>query len=118
MNTRSIIPLIDLGFLTLGAVVALLAQSEFIERLPLNLAQADGAERTPLLADHASIAISQDELFIDGVAVTLDELPNELNGRTPVVRPEADIDAERLIRLLAVLADFNPTVQLEYDASD
>jgi hypothetical protein len=115
VNTRGIIPLIDLGFLTLGAVVALLAESEFLERLPIDLAQAPGGvERADAPVEHLAVSVTADEVFIDGAAVPLGEVASRIAGRDAVVRPAADIDAARLLVVLRELAGAS-SVQIEHE---
>ena len=114
MNTRGVIPLIDLGFLTLGAVVALLAQSEFVQRLPIDLAEGPATTNSATLGEHAAIDVTPDAVFVDGEAIGLDELLEAVSGRTPIVRPAREVDAERLIAVLARLAEAGLGARLEY----
>ncbi len=116
MNARSLIPLIDLGFLTLGAVVALLAQSEFVERLPIRLAEGPPVERADVAPEHLVIDLTRDGLFIDGEAASLDAAVALVSDHrmAVIVRPERDLPADRLIDTLAAIAPHAAAVHLEY----
>ena len=115
MNARGIIPLIDLGFLPLGAVVALLAESEFLERLPIDLARAPGGEeRSEATPEHVAVTVLVDRVLVDGVLTQPQDLAGLLVGRDVVVRPGAGLDAERLLAVLRELTEA-ASVQIEHD---
>lgn len=115
MKSKSLVPLIDLGFLSLGAVLALLTQSQFVEAIPVQLAEAEGSTVTAADEPEVFVTVTPDSLFIDQSPATLDDLRRLEPGGLAVVRADATTSTQRLVDVLSALGEAEVQMTLEVD---
>lgn len=116
-SARWMIPMLDFVFLSLGGLVALLTQTEFIKTLPLRLAEASGAEAAAVDEAFDVVSITAEAVAVNGEVVPLAAVGALLSHETVVVRCDAVVGVERLIAVLGVLreagADRDVRLQVE-----
>lgn len=115
MNARSMLPLIDLGFLTLGAVVALLAESSprKIEMIPVDLASASaGSSQLLDVREPVVVTVTPGALLVGDQESTLDALVGAINGRDVILQPDKGSDAQDLIGVMSTLTAAGIDVRL------
>ena len=113
MSGKTVIPLIDLVFLTLGSVLAAMTQMERIEAIPVAVARvgAGGASirRGPLDV----VTVTGDGLTCNGQPVTEEQLGSRLGGRPVVLRAHRALATERTLAVLDRIARTAADVSLE-----
>ena len=113
MQGRVSIPLIDLVFLSLGAIVAILSQTQLIRALPVEVTEVERGIAAIARDRMAVVTISRDGLFADGEPVGLDELVGVVDGRLALLRVDRRVPAETLVRVMSVLAAGEVELRIE-----
>jgi len=115
LNARSMLPLIDLGFLTLGAVVALLAESSprKIEMIPVDLASASaGSSQLLDVREPVVVTVTPGAILVGDQPSSLDSLVASINGRDVILQPDRGSDAQDLIVVMSTLTAAGIDVRL------
>jgi biopolymer transport protein ExbD len=115
MDARAILPLIDLVFLTLGAILAAMTQMERVTALPVELAEVGPGAAVVRQGEFAVLTLRSDGMSLDGVAVTAETLPALVAGRSVIVRCERTLASERLLQVVADLMRVGADVSLEVE---
>ncbi len=119
MTLRSMLPLIDLGFLTLGAVVAILSQTTRIDAMPVDLAEV-GPGVTAAVSDNPPVVtVRADGVFLGDRPIARGELAKLLDpSETVLVRADREAASGRLLSVLAEITAAGVDARLEVDASE
>lgn len=113
MQARVFIPLIDLAFLSLGAVVAVLSQTQLIRSLPVRITEI-GAGIAAISREQVTvITIAAGGLFIDGQPVALESLGDAVDGPLALVRADRQVPTQRLVEVMGVLAAKGVEIRVE-----
>ncbi len=115
MQARVFIPLIDMAFLSLGAVVAILSQTQLIRSLPIEITEIGRGIAAISREEVTVITIAHDGLYVDGDPVDLDALGGAVDGDLALVRADRQVPTERLVGVLAVLAAEGVEIRIEVE---
>ncbi|MHC4415562.1 MAG: ExbD/TolR family protein [Planctomycetota bacterium] len=109
------IPLIDLAFLSLGAVVAILSQSHLVRSLPVEVTEVGRGIAVISREAVTVITITTDGLYADGRPVALSELADAVNGRLVLLRVDRRVPTETLVGVMSVLAANDVELRIEVE---
>lgn len=113
MKTQAILPLVDLGFLSLGAIVAVLTQTQLIDALPLELAR-DGEGIAPRVSESLPIVrIDETGVELDSEPIALGQLADVVKGDRVIVRTAGESTTQQLVDVLGALASAGIAAELE-----
>ena len=115
MDARSILPLIDLVFLTLGAILAAMTQMERVTALPVELAEVGPGAAIVRQGEFMVLTVRAESLALDGVALTAQELPALVAGGQVVVRCAGELPSQRLLEVVAEVLGAGADVSLEVE---
>ncbi len=115
MQARVILPLIDLAFLSLGAIVAILSQTQLIRSLPVEVTEIGRGIAVITRDEVTVITITRDGLYVDGLDVGLDELGGIVEGSLALVRVDRRVPTERLVTVMSVLAANGVEIRIEVE---
>ncbi len=115
MQGRVFIPMIDLAFLSLGAIVAILSQTQLVRSLPVELTEVEEGIAAISRDQIAVITIAREGLFADGEPVALGELATAVGGRLALLRTDRRVPTESLIKVMSVLAAHHVELRIEVD---
>ncbi len=115
MQARIFISLIDLAFLSLAAVIAILSQTQIVRALPVQITRIASGIAVVTRDDVTVVTITTDGLFVDGEPVTLAELGGVVDGPTAILRVDRTVPTERLIRVMGELAGDNVELRIEVE---
>ena len=115
MQARVFLPLIDLAFLSLGAIVAILSQTQLIRSLPVEVTEIGRGIAVITRDEVTVITITRDGLYVDGRDVGLDELGGAVEGRLALVRVDRRVPTERLVTVMSVLAASGVEIRIEVE---
>ena len=115
MQGRVFIPMIDLAFLSLGAIVAILSQTQLVRSLPVELTEVEEGIAAISRDQIAVITIAREGLFADGEPVALGELATRVGGRLALLRTDRRVPTESLIKVMSVLAAHHVELRIEVD---
>jgi biopolymer transport protein ExbD len=115
MRALVFIPLIDLAFLSLGAVVAVLSQAQLIRSFPVEITEVRRGVAVITRESITVIVVTGDGVWVDGQPVELDRLPEAVTGRLAVVRADRLVPAEMLVRVMSILASHDVELRIEVD---
>lgn len=120
MNARHFIPLIDFGFLSLGAVMAIMSQLQSIETLPVDIARVGLGASDTLREDVVIVTITDNQLLVDDEAVGLPDLAGRIGDRLAVLRTHRRVATERLVMVMSELAsaDIEQRIEVEEVPAD
>ena len=116
MSPRSMLPLVDLVFLTLGVIVATMTQMQHVTTLSVELAEV-GPDAAEVRTDPIDvIALAHDgTMSIDGSVIDDDQLCDRINDASVVLRADRRLHVERLFEVLAELRRCGIDVSVEVD---
>ncbi len=120
MDARTIVPLIDLIFLTLGSVLGAMTQMERIETIPVEVSQVQRAGLSVQRGDFVVLTVTSDGMTLNGKPITAGELPERIAGKDVVLRAERSLPTEQtLVALsLSVKAGANVSLEVKPQSSD
>lgn len=113
MDARTILPLLDLFCLSVGALVGLLSQMEHVTSIPIALAQVGQGSAIVTQGEFVIVTLSEDGMTLDGEPVSSEELPAAVAGRQVVLRPAGDMPTQETLWVLAQLAKTGADVSIE-----
>ena len=109
------VPLLDVLFLALGAILAQMTEMERVTVLPVELEDRVGNAAVLRTGEFAVVSLDEDGLAIDGERVDEAEAMSELRGRDVVARVDRRLPTGDTLRLLALLKDAGAHVELQVD---
>ena len=115
MGMKAILPLIDLVFLTLGAILGVMTQMERVESIPVQIAQVGHGAAIVQQGDFRLLALTPKGLTLDSRPVTRTALLSQCAGQDFVLRIQKDVPTEQTLKLLADLVGAGCDVSLEVD---
>ena len=113
MQARIFISMIDLAFLSLAAVIAILSQTQLIQALPIEVTEIRQGIAAVTRDEVTVVTITDDEILVDGLPVSLHELGGAVDGPTVILRVGRMVPTERLIRVMAELAGQGVELRIE-----
>ena len=113
MDNRGILPLIDLVFLTLGAILAAMTDMQVVHALPIDVATVGQGAAIVRQGQFAILVVEADRLTIDGQAVTMEDLASNLSVERVIVRADRKLETQRLLRVVAELARVGVEMSIE-----
>ncbi len=117
MHARQFIPLIDLAFLSLGAVVAVLSQTQLVRSLEIDVSRVPPGVAAIERENLAVVSITQDGLQLDGAPITLDQLAGAVGPRLALLRVERNVPTETLVGVMSALAAGGVEIRIEVRAA-
>ncbi len=113
MQARIFISLIDLAFLSLAAVIAILSQTQIVRALPVEVTEIGRGIAVVTRDDVTVVTITLDGLFVDGKPVMLAELSGVVDGPTAILRVDRAVPTERLLGVMGELAGEDVELRIE-----
>ena len=113
MHARQFIPLIDLAFLSLGAVVAVLSQTQLVRSLEIDVSEVPPGVAAIEREDLAVVSITRDGIRLDGELVSLDALAAAVGPRLALLRVQRDVPTETLVGVMSALAAGGVEIRIE-----
>ena len=113
MTGRTMVPLIDLVFLTLGSILAAMTQMERVEAIPVAVAEVSGAAARLQRGQFDVVTVTADGVTVGGRAVAQEDLAGEVADRRVVLRAARDLPTERTLGVLAIIAEVASEVSVE-----
>ncbi len=120
MNASSVVPLIDLVFLTLGSVLGAMSQMSTVEALPVELARVGNGSAIVQAGKFEVLSLTDEGLTHKGDQVSDDQLGQIFKDGDVVLRADQSISAHRMLEVLAELArsGASVTVEVKQEASN
>jgi hypothetical protein len=115
MRPGVFIPLIDLGFLSLAAVVAILSQTRMVRSLPVEVTEINPGIAALLREDVTVITVSRDGIDVDGRRVERGAIGAAVDGRLALLRVGRDVPTQRLVGVMADLAAAGVEMRIEVE---
>ena len=113
MQARIFISMIDLAFLSLAAVIAILSQTQLIRALPIEVTEVGHGIAAVTRDEVTVVTITDDAILVDGEPVSLHDLGGAVDGPTAILRVGRMVPTERLIRVMAELAGQGVELRIE-----
>ena len=113
MGLKAILPLIDLVFLTLGAILGTMTQMERVTALPVEVARVGSGAAVVQQGEFSVLNVTADGLTLDGRPAARHEVLDQVRGRRIVLRIQRDLPTEQPLSLLAELVRAGAEVSLE-----
>ena len=113
MTGKTMVPLIDLVFLTLGSVLVTMTQMERVEAIPVAVAEVVGGAGKVQHGEFEVVTVTADGVRLGDRVVSDDHLAGEVDGRRVVLRAAADLPTERTLAVLARIAKAASEVSIE-----
>jgi biopolymer transport protein ExbD len=111
--SKSMVPLIDLVFLTLGSVLAAMTQMEKVEALGVDVARVGAGQAVVEHGQLKVVTVDEDGLRLEGRPIAPEELARQVGPEKIVLRAQRALPTERTLQALADLADLRLDVVLE-----
>ena len=116
MRLNAILPMIDLGFLTLGAILCVMTQMVRVTALDIEITRVGKGAAVVQTGEFMILTLSEDNLLtLNGEPVIQKTLLNLVRGHQIVFRVHKDVPAHRLFALLNDLTLAGATVKLEVE---
>jgi len=113
MHAKSILPLIDLVFLTLGSILGIMSQMERVTALPVELARVGSGAAIVKHGAFSIITLTKNQLTLDGAPLSKEGLKHRVGGKDVVLRPDRSVPTGRTQEVLADLVRAGARVSLE-----
>lgn len=102
MNSRMMVPLIDLVFLTLGSVLVAMTQMERVESIAVDVARVGQGSAIVQRGELEVLSVTPEGLILGENLLAPEQLARAVAGKRIVIRAEKSMPTQRT---LAVLAD-------------
>jgi len=113
MQGRIFISMIDLAFLSLAAVIAILSQTQLIRALPVEVTEVGRGIAAVARDEVTVVTITLDAILVDGEPVSLHDLGGAVDGPTVILRVGRRVPTENLVRVMAELAGQGVELRIE-----
>lgn len=117
-SQTALLPLIDLVFLALGAVLACMTQMDIVRALPVEVSRVGKGSAIVENTELSILAVGEDGMSLDGVPVTVEGLLSETPTGKIVLRADRNLPTEKTVAILAILAEAGANVSIEVDETD
>ncbi len=101
MQGRFFISLIDLAFLSLAAVIAILSQTQLVLALPIEVTEIGQGIAVVTRDEVTVVTITDEAILVDGEPVRLHDVGGAVDGPTAILRVDRLVPTEKLIRVMA-----------------
>jgi biopolymer transport protein ExbD len=115
MRAKELIPLLDVLFLALGAILAQMTEMERVTVLPVELEDRVGTAPVLRTGEFAVLTLDTEGLALDGERLEESAAMARLRGRDVVARVDRRLPTGDALRLLAMLREAGAHVELEVD---
>ena len=115
MGMKAILPLVDMVFLGLGALLGVMTQMERVESIPVQIAQVGHDAAIVQQGDFRLLTLTSKGLTLDSRPITRTTLLSQSAGEDFVLRIQKDVPTEQTLKLLADLVGAGCDVSLEVD---
>jgi biopolymer transport protein ExbD len=109
------VPLLDVLFLALGAILAQMTEMERVTVLPVELEDRVGTASVLRTGEFTVLTLDDEGLSLDGERVAETDVLTRLDGRDVVARIDRRLPTGDTLRLLALLREAGAHVELEVD---
>jgi biopolymer transport protein ExbD len=116
MKTTAVVPLLDVLFLALGAILAQMTEMERVTVLPVELEDRVGQAAVVRTGEFVVVTLDAAGLSVDGERIDAARLREHTVDRDVVARADRGVPTGETLRLLAALRDVGAHVELEVDA--
>jgi len=113
MTGKTMVPLIDLVFLTLGSILAAMTQMERVEAIPVAVAQVAGSGQAVQRGEFDIVTVTADGVTVGKRVVDEDRLADVIAGRRVVLRAERTLPTQRTLAVLARITETASEVTIE-----
>ena len=113
MESRAIIPMIDLVFLTLGGILGVMTQMEIVTALPVDITRVGHGASVVQRGDFAILALGPEGMMLDGKPVAPKDLETAVAGREVVLRADEGLPTRDTLTVMADLVRMGVNVSLE-----
>jgi len=113
MNGKTMVPLIDLVFLTLGSILAAMTQMERVEAIPVAVAQVAGAGQALQRGEFDVVTVTAQGVTVGKRVVDEANLAAEIAGRRVVLRADRTLPTQRTLAVLARITASASEVTIE-----
>lgn len=113
MTGKTMVPLIDLVFLTLGSILAAMTQMERVEALPVAVAEVSGSAARLQRGTFDVVTVTAHGVRVGDRVVAEEDLAGEIANRRVVLRAAGGLPTERTLAVLARIADVASEVSIE-----
>jgi biopolymer transport protein ExbD len=111
--SKSMLPLIDLVFLTLGSVLGAMTQMEQVESIPVDVSRVGKGAAVVNRGEFDVVAVTAEGLWHNGQQIDPVDLPALVTGRRVVLRAEKTIPTQETLDVLSRLSKSGAEVSLE-----
>jgi len=119
MQSRTVIlPLVDLVFLALGAILACMTQMDIIHALPVEISRGGSGSPVVSREDFHVLTLSPEGMSFDGQPITEKELASSAKHSKVILRAYRLLPTEETIRVIAMLSEAAAEVAIEVKPSD
>lgn len=113
MTGKTMVPLIDLVFLTLGSILAAMTQMERVESIPVAVAEVGGTSARLQRGTFDVVTVTPAGVTVGKRAVAEEDLAGEVAGRRVVLRAARGLPTGRTLAVLARIAGVASEVSIE-----
>ena len=110
---KTIVPLIDLVFLTLGSVLAMMTQMERVTAMPISVAEVGSGSAIVQHGKFDVLTLSEGGLTLNDNPVAAEHLDTRLAGKRVVLRADRKLPIERVLRVMVGLHKAGCEVSVE-----
>ncbi len=111
--TKSMVPLIDLVFLTLGSVLAAMTQMEQVEALAVDVSRVGTGQAITQQGELRIVTLTEQGLELEGEKLTAQQIAQRVGTEKIVLRARKSLPTEQTLQALADLAEVRLNVILE-----
>jgi len=114
-SQAAILPLVDLVFLALGAMLACMTQMELIQTLPVEVTRIGKGSAVPQHGKFAVLTLTERGMTLDGKPITEHELASKVANKKIVLRAYKGLPTQDTISVIAKLAEAGAEVSIEVE---
>jgi len=117
-SQTAILPLVDLVFLALGAMLACMTQMELISTLPVEVTRIGKGSAVPQHGKIEVLTLTAQGMTLNGKPITENELASKVANKRIVLRAYRGLPTEVTIKVIAKLAESGAEVTIEVKEID
>jgi len=113
-SQRSILPLVDMVFLALGAVLGCMTEMAVVHSIPVEVAKVGHG----VVSNHEKftvLTLTSDGMTLEGESITRSEILAKAANKTIVLRVDKTLPSQDMLELLADLVNVGAKVSLEVE---
>jgi len=113
-SKAAILPLVDLVFLALGAMLACMTQMELIHALPIEVTRiGKGSSAVPRRDKFEVLTLTERGMTLSGEPITESEFVSRTANKRIILRAYKDLPTQDTVRVIAKLAEAGAEVSIE-----